>query len=117
MVRQNDDEPEPEQMQYGMIGENSSSTEEMLQKYTGEVDWECLKPHFESGAIIYVDPCLSLDEVGGALAEDDTAMVQAWLKSGDLVKPSEPHASYWEASMAKFRAAVVSPFVLIQPID
>ena len=51
------------------------------------VDWEYLKPHFESGALIYVDTTLSITEVGQSLADDDKDKIQAWLKSGDLVNP------------------------------
>ncbi len=89
---------------------------ENLEKYCGEIDWSYLKPHFLSGALIYVDPSLSLNEVGTAFATDDSGQVQAWRKSGDLVAPSQPHAQYWEESGTRFKALVVSPFVLIQTL-
>ncbi len=60
-----------DEMNYGVLGENTQSTPEKLDKYTGVVDWEYLKPHFDSGVLIYVDPCLSITEVGQALADDD----------------------------------------------
>ena len=102
-------------MRYGMLGEDAQSTPEKLEKYTGIVDWEYLKPHFESGALIYVDPILEITEVGQALADDDKAKVESWLKAGDLVKPSEPHAKWWSENPQEFTALVVSPFVLMQP--
>ena len=105
----------PETMRYGMAGEDSQSTPEKLEKYTGDVDWEYLKPHFESGALIYVDPTLSITEVGQALADDNKEKIETWLKSGDLVKPSEPHAQWWQENPESFTALVVSPFVLMQP--
>ena len=108
--------PQPKSMQYGMLGDDSQSTPEKLEKYTGVVDWEYLKPHFESGALIYVDVELSITEVGQALAEDDKDKIEAWLKSGDLVKPSEPHAKWWQENPEQFTALVVSPFVLMQPV-
>ena len=58
-------------MPYGIVGDDSQSTPEKLEKYTGVVDWEYLKPHFKAGALIYVDPCLSITEVGQALSDDD----------------------------------------------
>ena len=109
-------EPEPETMRYAMLGEDHSTVDEKLDKYTGEVDWSYLKPHFLSGALVYVDPSLSLTEVGKAFAEDQVEVVKAWRKAGDLVTPSQPHADYWESSGARFTALVVSPFVLIQPV-
>ena len=108
---------DPENMHYGMLGDDTQPTLEKLAKYTGIVDWEYLQPHYESGALIYVDPTLSITEVGQALADDDKTGIEAWLKSGDLVKPSEPHAKWWQENPAQFTALVVSPFVLMQPVD
>ena len=105
-----------ESMRYGMLGDDTSTTADRLAKYTGDVDWTYLEPHFEAGSLLYVDPSLDLATVGEAFANDESEKVNAWLKSGDLVKPSEPHAAYWEESNALFMALVVSPFVLIQPL-
>ena len=103
-----------EEMNYGMLGDDTQTTPEKLEKYTGVVDWEYLQPHFESGALIYVDIGLSITKVGQALADDDKEKIEAWLKSGDLVKPSEPHQKWWQENPQQFTALVVSPFVLIQ---
>ncbi|MCP5538147.1 MAG: DUF2288 domain-containing protein [Akkermansiaceae bacterium] len=105
-----------EEMKYGVIGDDTLTTPEKLEKYTGVVDWEYLKPHFESGALIYVDPCLGITDVGQALADDAKDRIEAWLKSGDLVKPSELHAQWWQENPQEFTALVVSPFVLMQPV-
>ena len=111
------DPQKPEEMNYGVIGEDSQTTPEKLDKYTGVVDWEYLKPHFDSGVLIYVDPCLSITDVGQALADDDKEKTQAWLKSGDIVKPSDLHANWWLENPQEFTALVVSPFVLMQPVS
>ncbi|SRR5690606_7725454 len=104
-------------MRYGMLGGEGPSPQERLEKYTGEVDWAYLKPHFASGALVWVDPSLDLVEVGRAFTEDEADKVQAWRRGGELVCPSEPHAAHWEDSQARFLALVVSPFVLIQPLS
>lgn len=104
--------PGDEIMRYGMIGKDPGTTEEKLEKYTGEVDWDYLRPHFESGALLYVDPGISLVEVGYALTKDDSEKVAEW----HIVTPSAPHAEYWGSTGARFLALVVSPFVLIQPL-
>ncbi|BDS08333.1 hypothetical protein NT6N_33730 [Oceaniferula spumae] len=106
----------PDKMKYGMIGEDTQSTDEKLEKWMGVVDWKYLKPHYASGALLYVDPCLEITEVGKALTEDDKKKIQTWLKSGDLVKPSAPHEQWWEQNPEKFTALVVTPFVLMQPV-
>ena len=100
-----------EPMRYGMVGGDDPE----LEKYMGEVGWDYLKPHFESGALLYLDPSLDMKQVGEALVADDRAQVEGWLKSGDLVKPSGPHVDYWESAGETYRALVVSPFVLMQP--
>lgn len=105
-----------EVMRYGMLGTDESSTTEKLEKYAGEIGWDYLKKHFEAGSLIYVDPSLELVEVGQAIADDDTARVMSWRDQGDLLQPSEPHADYWESVDQRFRALVVSPFVLAQPL-
>ena len=56
-------------------------------------------------------------EVGKAFSDDDAESVRAWKSAGDIVVPSEPHALHWEETKAKFTALVVSPFVLIQPLE
>jgi len=105
-----------EEMPYDIVGEDTQCTEEKLEKYTGVVNWEYLKPHYQSGALIYVDPCLKITEVGNTIAKDDKQQIAAWLKSGDLVKPSQLHEQWWEENPQEFTALVVSPFVLMQPV-
>lgn len=111
------EESDEEVMRYGMLGEDPANESEKLEKYTGTVDWQYLKPHFENGALLYIDPSLSLVEVGEAFTRDDTEAVANWRGSGDIVVPSELHAEYWEKSEATFFALVVSPFVLAQPVE
>jgi len=105
---------DPHSMRYGIRGSDPDSALDKLEKYTGEVDWAYLKKHFEHGVLIWVDPALSLVEVGHVIAIDDTDRVQEWKRNGDLVVPSAPHAEHWEKTQARFAALVVSPFVLIQ---
>ena len=97
--------------------EDNTSDEEKLEKYSGNVDWSYLKPHYEADSMIYVDPALDLKTAGLAFVNDDQVQVKAWLKSGDLVQPGELHAKHWLASNAHFNAMIVRPFVLAQPIS
>lgn len=103
-------------LRYGMLGDDTASMLEKLEKYTGTIDWSYLKPHFATGALLYVDPSLALTEVGHAFTTDDAARVAAWRRAGDLVTPSQHHADYWAESGTVFLALVVSPFVLVQPL-
>ena len=107
----------PEKLNYNVLGDDQSSAGEKIAKYTGDVDWSYLKPHYKSGAMIYVDPELSLTEVAEAFTNDDKAQVQAWLKKADLVKPSHLHEDWWEHDQTRFTAVVITPFVLAQPLE
>jgi len=109
-------EESTEKLQYGMLGDNEMSSDQKLAKYTGDVDWEYVKPHFDAGNVIYLDPCLDIEEVGKAFINDDKESVQAWKKKGDIVIPSHHHAQWWEHDETRFMSAIVHPFVLIQPI-
>lgn len=104
-------------MEYGMLGEDAMSQEEKVAKYTGDVDWSYLRPHYKSGAMIYVDPSLELKDVAKAFTDDDKEKVGAWMKKADLVKPSSLHADWWEYDKTRFTAVVVNPFVLAQPLS
>ena len=107
---------EAQEMRYDMLGNQPPTEAEKLEKYTGTVDWDYLKSHFEQNALLYVDPSLQLAQVGNVIVADDKVQVESWLKTGDLLKPGAPHAEHWQSSQAKFTALVVSPFVLIQPL-
>ena len=105
-----------------MLNEDFSPAEdrqtdlEKLEKYSGDVDWSYLRPHFESGVMLYVDPSLELKKAGLALAKDDKAQVEAWLKAGDLMQPCDLHAKHWQENDTHFNAMIVRPFVLVQPL-
>ena len=103
-------------MKYLLLGKDESTDQEKLAKYTGEVDWSYLKPHFERGCLFFVDPETKLEEVGAAIAANETDRVKNWLGSGDLVKIGELHADQWEGGTTQFEALVVSPFVLCRPV-
>ena len=110
-----------EEMRYGILGEDTSTPAEKLEKYAGEVDWSYLRDHYQNGVLFFVDPSLDLAEVGAAITSDDKKQVAGWLKSADLVKIEALHASQWEDEKTdikqQFQALVVSPFVLCRPVS
>jgi len=101
-------------MKYGLLGEDGQTAAEKIDKYTGEVGWSYLRPHYERGSLIWVDPGLAIAEVAKAMQADDTERVANWLGSGDLVKVGELHARQWDGGAERFTAVVVTPFVLMQ---
>lgn len=103
-------------MKYTMLGGDDASTAEKLAASKGNVAWSYLKPHYETGVLFFVDPELALESVGEAISENQTSRVEAWLKSGEMVKISELHALQWADDAPEFEALVVSPFVLCRPL-
>ncbi|WP_411825828.1 DUF2288 family protein [Luteolibacter sp. AS25] len=103
-------------MKYTMLGEDRSTVEEKLEKYTGTVGWKYLAPHYQSGVLFFVDTELSLTQVGAAISVNEKEKVEAWLKAGDMVKIGELHAEQWQKGDTEFEALVVSPFVLCRPV-
>ncbi len=98
------------------LGEDPSSTREKLANYTGQVPWSYLAPHALKGSLYFVDPGLALEDVGAAISGNRADLVEAWLKSGELVKIEALHAEQWEDGATEFEALVVSPFVLCRPV-
>lgn len=92
------------------------SDREKLANYTGQVPWSYLAPHAAKGSLYFVDPALELADVGAAFSSNRADQVEAWLKSGDLVKIEALHAAQWENGEAEFEALVVTPFVLCRPV-
>ena len=95
-------------------GGGDGSAEDKLGMYAGEVAWGYLKPHFESGALFFVDPSIELREAGRVFAEDEKETVKRWLEERFVVKIEEIHARQWEDGEERFEALVVSPFVLMR---
>ena len=110
----NPESVDPDSINYGMLQSDIPNNSQKLDKYVGEVSWEYLEPHFQSGSLIYIDNSLCIKDVGQALAKDDTKKVKQWLMAGDALKPGQAHAKYWNEANSTFIALVVSPFVIIQ---
>ena len=111
------DESDKDRMKYAILGGGEISEEEKLAQAKGEVGWSYLAPHYRNASLYFVDPGLALETVGLAFANNDTPKVDAWLKSGDLVKIEALHAAQWEGDEeVRFEALVVSPFVLCRPV-
>lgn len=94
---------------------DDAAIREKLANDIGGVPWSYLAPHALSGNLFFVDPILTLEDVGFAISKNDLDRVQHWLKAGDLVKIEALHAAQWEDGKVEFEALVVLPFVLCRP--
>ena len=91
------------------------TTKEELALQIDESEWVWLRAHLERGGVIVVGAGLDLAEAGQAIAADDTPVVAAWIAAGRLAKPSREQIADWDTTEGKrFRALIISPYVLIQ---
>ena len=90
-------------------------------KLSLEIDiaqWRWLMPHVERDALFVVSRDLELGEVGERVAADDAEIVQRWLASQLVAKPSLEQLSAWGDDPSRnFNMLIVSPFILIQEQD
>jgi hypothetical protein len=77
--------------------------------------WEWLCPHAAKARVILVGAMLDLVDVGIALTDDNTQLVQSWIEDGWLRHPNSEELSAWNADKEKkFTSLVVPPFVLVR---
>jgi hypothetical protein len=77
--------------------------------------WEWLSPHAARARVILVGANLDLVDVGVALTEDNTQLVQSWIEDGWLRHPTAEELSAWNTNKEKeFTSLVVPPFVLVK---
>ena len=84
---------------------------------TSRIAWKDLQRFFAAGSAIYVAPGLDLVEVATHIAEDDKAQVEQWMNQGLLGQVSDAQARAWFENDAELWAAVVKPWVLVQPTE
>ncbi len=86
-----------------------------LASEVGPVFWSDLRAHAARDALFLVAPELDMSDVAYAIATDQGAMVQAWVESGQLVRPTPEQLESWNTNPEKpFRSVVVQPFALAQ---
>ena len=91
-----------------------SDIKTQLQEQIAEIAWKDLIPHAQRDALVIVDHSLDLIDVGCAIAEDKTNLVQNWISEQLVQKPTAEQLSQWnEKPSHKFRTIIVQPFVLI----
>jgi hypothetical protein len=77
--------------------------------------WLHLKPHAENNSVFIVTQDLDLQEVALLAAKDDAEAISAWIRDGQIARPTLEQLEAWDESAAKsFRFAIVQPYVLIQ---
>ena len=92
-----------------------SNSRKDLEEMVDVALWEWLSPHAARARVILVGAKLDLVDVGIALTEDNTQVVQAWIEDGWLRHPTSEELSAWNENKEKeFTSLVVPPFVLVR---
>jgi hypothetical protein len=81
---------------------------------TAQLAWSELERHFARGSVIQIAPGVDLVDVAFQIAENNTALVQAWLAEGRIARAESSDAEDWHARQPMFWAVVVAPWVLVQ---
>jgi len=80
----------------------------------GEAPWSMLRAHGERGALLFVDPSLDLLEVAGAVAEDRTEVVAAWMAADLLSRPTAAQMATDDDDTRQWTFVIVQPFVFVR---
>jgi len=89
---------------------------EKLLLETGKIEWQELQKHFAHGVVVVIDAKLDLVQVATYFAEDDSARIEEWTKTGQIARAMDEDARRWNDNNSKFWAVVAAPWVLVQEI-
>lgn len=79
------------------------------------VEWSFLRAHLQRGGLILVDVHLDLIEVATKVVNNDTGVIEDWITTSKIYKPSNKQIKTWdENALMEFKMLIVSPYVLIQ---
>jgi hypothetical protein len=84
---------------------------------TAQMAWRDMQRYFASGVALYVSPELDLVDAAWQMSEDNITQIREWMDSGQFGKVSDEQAAQWFNADARLWAVVVSPWVLVQPIN
>ena len=83
---------------------------------TARLGWPELERHFARGVVVKVAPGMDLVDTALQIAENNTAVVDAWLADGCIARAEMSDAEDWHARQPAFWAVVVAPWVLVQEV-
>lgn len=95
--------------------ENDTELHDKINRETGRIRWDELERHFAQGNVIYVSEELDLIDVAMRVSHDDKESITRWMHDGKVAKVSDLQAQTWAAGDIVLWAAVVHPFILVQP--
>ena len=100
--------------------ENSLSEDKLRAEFhaqTAKISWHDLQPHYASGALVIVAAGLNLVEVAVQLQQDNKALFEHWIASGQVAAVSDVQGQRFYDSNPEFWAVVAPPWVLVQLVS
>ncbi len=91
------------------------SLRERIRSELLEASWDHLVPHQKREAVLSVHQGLDLVEAAVAIAENQAAVVAAWLGSGHLKRVDD--GTFAALQGRRFTAAIVQPFVVVAQLE
>jgi hypothetical protein len=92
-----------------------SNLRDDLVKMVDVAIWDWLSPHAARARVIVVGTMLDIVDVGVALTEDNTQVVESWIADSWIRHPTAEELSDWNANREKqFISLVIPPFVLVR---
>jgi hypothetical protein len=85
-----------------------------LHQETARVYWQELETHFARGVVIRVASELDLVEVATCFANDDKAVIEKWVGSGQIEHLGMETAKDWSGRDPELWGVVVAPWVVVQ---
>ncbi len=84
---------------------------------TSKIAWRDLQRNFASGVALAVASDLDLVDVAYQMSQDNAAQIQQWMAAGKFGKVSDEQAGTWFEMDEILWAVVISPWVLVQPVQ
>lgn len=84
---------------------------------TAQMPWREMQRYFASGAAVFVSAELDLVEAAFQMSEDNAALIGQWMAAGRMGRVTDEQARDWWETDAMLWAVVVSPWVLVQPVE
>ncbi|WP_049722713.1 DUF2288 domain-containing protein [Gilvimarinus polysaccharolyticus] len=81
---------------------------------TAQIPWHELQRFFASGAAIYVAPGLDLTAVATAMADDNAAQIEQWMRADQVQPVTDAQAKQWFDTNTTVWAVVIKPWVVVQ---
>ena len=81
---------------------------------TSTVPWLELQKLFASGVVLSLDKELDLVEIAHQIANDDSAAIEALIRSNKIQHVSNEQAKLWYSDNTLLWSVVIKPWVLVQ---